>query len=99
MPGPVFLAGERLDLRTVEPDDVPFLHRWSNDPGVRRGAGEQSVPLSLAAEERHLRDVAADDGVVSLPVCLGEERIGAVELEVIDVESDVAKIAYWPVPE
>lgn len=99
MPGAVFLAGAHVELRTVEPEDVPFLHRWSNDPSMRRATGEQSIPLTLAEEEAYYRDAVADETLVLLLVCLDGEPIGSVELREIEREADVVELAYWLVPD
>ncbi|WP_128477686.1 GNAT family N-acetyltransferase [Halorussus pelagicus] len=39
MPGVTFARGERVTLRTVERDDVPFLQRGRNHPVVRGPLG------------------------------------------------------------
>lgn len=99
MPGPVFLDGEQTELRTVEPEDVPFLHRWSNDPAMRRVTGEQSVPLTLAEEETYYRDAVADESRVLLLICRDGDPIGSVELQELEREADVVELAYWLVPD
>ncbi|WP_255196138.1 GNAT family N-acetyltransferase [Halorarius litoreus] len=99
MPGPVFLEGDRLTLRTVEPEDVPFLHRWSNDPAMRRATGEQNVPLTLAQEEANYQEFVADDTQVVLLVCRETTPVGAVELLELDHEADAFELAYWLVPD
>jgi hypothetical protein len=39
MPGPVFIEGEHVSLRTVEEEDVGFLQAQVNDARVRRPIG------------------------------------------------------------
>ncbi len=35
MPGPVFIRGEDVTLRTLERDDLDLLHRSRNNPAIR----------------------------------------------------------------
>ena len=36
MPGAVFLRGDRVTLRTVEREDLDFVHAEKNKPAVHR---------------------------------------------------------------
>lgn len=96
MPGPVFLAGDRVDLRTVEPDDAPFLARGRNHPEVRRWlprAHPQSVGAAREAIEGDERDG------VSLLACDGDEPVGVVSLFLEVPESGRAMLGAWVAPE
>lgn len=42
MPGPTFLADERVELRTIEEEDLDFLQATVNDPAVRPTIGSRS---------------------------------------------------------
>lgn len=50
MPGPVFLDGDHITLRTIEEEDLEFLQRIINDPEVWRSLG--AVTPTNAEEER-----------------------------------------------
>jgi len=93
MPGPVFLAGDRLSLRTVEPDDHAFVHRHWNAPAIRHGTN-RAVPRSREA----IADFFAGDGVAFLP-SLDGEPVGLTWLFRIDERSDRAEVGYWIAPD
>src|SRR5579884_3974121 len=42
------IEGERVDLRAVEPSDLPLLASWLNDPRVMRYWGRPGQTLSVA---------------------------------------------------
>jgi RimJ/RimL family protein N-acetyltransferase len=43
------IKGRHIQLRAIEVDDIPALHRWSNDPEVQNGLGGWHFPLSKAS--------------------------------------------------
>lgn len=94
MPGAAFLHGDRLTLRTVEPDDHGFLHRHWNDPAVRRGFARH-VPRT--------RDDIADeldaDDAVHLLACRDRDPVGFVWLFNVDDAMGRAELGYWIAPD
>lgn len=51
-PGPaVFLRGESVYLRSVEPRDLPWIRKWANDPEVRALTGQVPQMTPAGAEE------------------------------------------------
>ena len=72
------IAGRTVLLRAIEIEDLPVLHRWSNDPEVQNSLGGWHFPLSKAALQRwveHFRHDGADqrfivDGAEAGPVGL-----------------------------
>ena len=40
------IAGNKVLLRAIELEDLPLLHRWTNDPEVQHGLGGWHFPLS-----------------------------------------------------
>ena len=48
MAGPVYLSGDRIDLRTVEDDDLEFFHEATNHPAVGRSIAGFAGPASRA---------------------------------------------------
>ncbi|MFC6837172.1 GNAT family N-acetyltransferase [Halomarina ordinaria] len=79
MPGPVFLRGESVVLRTVEDEDLTFLQEAINDPVVRRHLGA-STPINGEQEREWFEERASGDDQVSLLVCRGEEVMGSISL-------------------
>jgi RimJ/RimL family protein N-acetyltransferase len=103
MPGARIASGERVTLRTVESEDVPFLQRASADPEIR-------YPLGNPVRNREQIDVSAEEGTDRFLVCLDEDaadpgrpdeddvtRIG--EVSVTDADYRRPELGYWFVPE
>lgn len=97
MPGAAFLRGERVSLRTPEPEDAEVVQRARNDPELREGLvvdwpeGRTSIEAFVAE---------ANDGgdALHLLVCVESDRagvdvVGAVEL--LDVDRDSADLVFW----
>lgn len=102
MPGPRVRTGERVTLRTVEREDVPFLQRGCTNPEIRRPMG--SRVLDREGFEEHLEESDADRFLVCLddagPGRSDEgdvERIGAATVE--DADWKRPEITYWLVPD
>jgi len=94
MPGPVFLRGDRLSLRTVEPDDHEFLRRQFNAPDVRHGiAGTEP----MAADD--LDNWLDSDDVISFLPCTSDGPVGFVWLFDVDDVADRAELGYWIRPD
>jgi RimJ/RimL family protein N-acetyltransferase len=81
------LHGERVTLRAVERDDLPFLHALVNDLDTQWLVSEQPpVPTSLAALEAEF-DRSASDGSgapVRFTVEVDGERVGRCVVYAID---------------
>lgn len=93
MPGPLFLAGETVDLHTIEEEDLEDIQRWINEPSVRAGLGSTD-PIS-GHEEREWWEATAEDDDVHLLVCADDEGVGTVGLtDVIDVAGS-AEVGYF----
>ncbi|QLG61334.1 GNAT family N-acetyltransferase [Halorarum salinum] len=104
MPGARVASGERITLRTVESEDVPFLQRAFANPGIR-------YPIGNPVRNREGIDVADDDaGSDDFLVCLDGvdagpgrpdeddvRRLGAVH--VADADWRRPDLGYWLVPE
>lgn len=93
MPGPVFLEGERICLHTIDRDDLPFLQRWHNDPGVRAG-----VTLADPRNERQQEEwyESLDDDSIGLLVCPREDVSGLRDVTAVggDGAEDLAPVGY-----
>lgn len=95
MPGPTFLEGERVTLRTVEKDDADFVRRASVEPEIR-------VPLGLTRpENRHQAEEGieerAESDDVTLMVCRDDEPMGQVYL--MHADWTRPELSYWLAPE
>ena len=97
MPGPVFLEGADVELRTVELEDTSFLQELINDPAVRARL-HSSRPISTHQEHNWIESIG-EDGDVRLLVCDDDEPVGIVSLEPPDDVWGRAEIAYMIAPE
>jgi ribosomal-protein-alanine N-acetyltransferase len=103
MPGVRVTSGERVTLRTVEREDIPFLQRASANPEIRYPLGT-SVKNQEQLEELH-QDKSGDQFLV----CEGDDAgpgqpdedkvrpIGVVSVE--DADWRRPELGYWLVPE
>ena len=66
-----FLSGEKVYLRSIEPDDIALLHLWANDPETRRLTGEIR-PSSYADTIEFYQKVQKSDDRIWLAVVLRE---------------------------
>lgn len=91
MPGPVFREGESVELRTVEAEDVEFLHELVNHPRVRPGVGR--VDPVNRQQEREWIEAAAEDGFHFL-VCEEGTPVGIVGLNDPIEQWGLAEVGY-----
>lgn len=101
MPGARIERGERVTLRTVEEEDVPFTQRASANPeiryplGSRLGSQEQVEEWGTESADRFL--VCLDDAGPGQPDEGAVRRIGVVSVE--DADWKRPELGYWLVPE
>jgi RimJ/RimL family protein N-acetyltransferase len=102
MPGPVFLAGDRITLRPAEQEDTEFLLSHINDPRVRatrtspKPTGRDDVGMFLGGT------MGRKDNSISLLICVDEEPVGHLMLvreKMGDETYDRGEIAFWVAPE
>ncbi|MCL4516307.1 MAG: GNAT family N-acetyltransferase [Firmicutes bacterium] len=67
-----FLIGERVYLRPMEPEDLPLIRKWVNDPEIRGLIGE-ALPSSRASVEEHLEAIRKDRDRVWFSIVLKED--------------------------
>lgn len=96
MPGPVFLAGETVDLHPIETDDIPFVQRLINDPQVRTNL-EAYAPKNRLQEEAWIESI--DDDNVRLLVCVDGEPVGTIGLKPPNEIWGTAEIGYMIAPD
>ena len=99
MPGPAFLRGETVTLRTVEGEDVEFLQETVNNPDVRHGLSA-TEPISEQAEREWVESVTSgetDD--VHLLICVDGEAVGIIGLNDVTDRIGMAELGYWLTPD
>ena len=98
MPGPAFIDGETVSLRTIEEEDIPFLQEAVNDPGVWRGIG-RADPVNEPQEREFFEEVVSGDGNITLLVTRDAETpLGTVSLTIQEA-SQRAELGYWIAPD
>ncbi len=93
MPGPAFLSGKSLTLRTVERTDHAFLARHWNDLTVRHGTNKYAPMTESDVAEL----LAADDAVHFLP-CRSGDPVGLAWLFRINDVNANGELGYWIAP-
>lgn len=99
MPGPAFLNGDRVELRTFEEEDLEFVRDVINDHAVWTSVGGQSVPSNLAQERKFFEDLNRDENAIGFIITVEASRVGGVELNPIDWERGVAEVSCWIAPD
>ncbi|MFB6153001.1 MAG: GNAT family N-acetyltransferase [Halodesulfurarchaeum sp.] len=102
MPGPVFIEGERVDLHTVEAEDIEPLQSLVNDPEIRHNLSTR-FPVNREQEEEWFEEHASsdDDEDVNLIVGVDGELAGTVGLHGVQSVDGSAEIglfidpAFW----
>ncbi len=97
MPGAVFIEGEKVNLRTVEEEDIEFLRDNINRKEVRTHLTARK-PVNLKQEKEFFEEIISNQEDVQLAICSEKEMVGVISLE--DVEKDVstADIGIWISP-
>ena len=98
MPGPVFIDGDQVTLRTIEEEDLPYLQEQVNDPTVWRAIGRRD-PVNAEQERDFFDDVVCDDGSVQLLVCAGDDPVGTVGFHLDPGAARTAELGYWIAPD
>lgn len=96
MPGPVFLAGETVDLHPIEEEDLPFAQRLVNDQRVRTTLLAHA-PKNRLQEQEWLESI--DDDNVRLLVCADGDPVGTVALKPPNEVWGTVEIGYMIAPE
>lgn len=98
MPGPVFIDGDTVSLRTIEEEDLDFLQRQINDPRVRRAIGHPG-PANGSQETDFFEEVVSGDGSTNLLITADGEPVGTVGLVYEDGVVASAELGYWVAPD
>ncbi|KTG07906.1 hypothetical protein AUR64_01330 [Haloprofundus marisrubri] len=94
MPGPVFLVGDHVELRTVEREDREFIARHRNDPIFRRLLGD-ARPMNLSSATEYFETVVGSDDGETFVVATEDRAVGLVFFFDLDERNGVAELGYW----
>lgn len=94
MSGPAFLAGENVSLRTVEEEDIPFIHETINLPEIWKTM-QPSRPYSQ--NEIHSLFTSSSDSpsAVRFIVAIETEPVGLVGYSIEDETRGIAEPSCW----
>lgn len=98
MPGPAFLRGDAVVLRTVEEADLELLQAQVNDPRIWRPIG-RSRPMNHEEEREFFENEMRADDTVYLLIAVDSTPVGRINFDSIDWEAKTAEIGYWIAPE
>lgn len=98
MPGAVFLKGQKINLRTVEEEDVKFLRDNINRQDVRTHLTARN-PVNLKQEKDFFEEVISSEDNVHLAISREEEIIGIISLEEDEKDLRVAELGIWIDPD
>lgn len=99
MAGTVFLEGEKINLRTIEEEDIEFLRDGVNHPEVRVYMGNRR-PQNYENEEEFFEEQICGEETVDLMISRDREKLGIISLmpQGDDAEK-LAEIGIWIHPE
>lgn len=98
MPGPVFKAGETVDLCPHEPEDTDFLLRNRNHPAIRAWM-PQAHPTTRPEIEAWIEDTDDDDHSTSLLGVVDGDPVGNISLFDVYPESGRGRLGAWVDPD
>lgn len=98
MPGPVFMSGERVDLHTVEEEDLDAFARARSDPDLRVPLGIDA-PWNRDTLETFYEETVSSDDSYWFVVAVGDETVGAVTFPEVDASAGLGEVSCWFLPE
>ncbi len=97
MPGAVFLEGEKIDLRTIERDDLERVRDIFNKEEVWRNLSH-NTPANYEQEENWFEAEVVEGEGVNLAISYDEELTGVIGITP-KKEEGLAEIGLWIDPE
>lgn len=94
MPGSLFIEGEKIDLKTIEEEDVEFLRDGINNPDIRTYL-TANRPINLTQQKDFFENVVSSEKPITLAITDESGIVGIISLEESDKEIQVAKIGIW----
>jgi RimJ/RimL family protein N-acetyltransferase len=96
MPGPVFLEGDHVELRTIETEDVAFLQKMVNDSRVRHGIAAVD-PITRTKETEWVESRGEGDDINFL-IANDGEPVGTIGLKPPNVVTGAVEVGYIVAP-
>jgi RimJ/RimL family protein N-acetyltransferase len=96
MPGPVFLHGDAVELRTIEPEDTSFVQELVSDPAVWQSLAAVG-PRNHSTHQEWIETRDEDDGAYFL-VCVDGEPVGSISLKPPNPAWGTAEIGFMIAP-
>ena len=93
MPGAVFLEGDKVNLRTVEEEDLEFLRDAVNNPEIGKKISSDFKPKNFSQQREFFEQVISSDEGVHLGVSRDKDMIGMISI--LDEEPEVGRIGLW----
>lgn len=99
MPGPVFLDGGRIALRTIEEEDQSFLQRSRNNPEIWRSMN-RATPVTGDTQKAWYERRADDRSSVDLLITTKTDTlVGYISLDVVNERWGTGSLSFWVVPD
>jgi RimJ/RimL family protein N-acetyltransferase len=95
MPGAAYLSGDSVTLRTIEEEDIDFLHEMINNPELWQGFGAPGPRSKLEVENRFEEQNTG----VALLICHDEESVGRVRLVDLNKNWGNAELTCYVAPD
>ncbi|MFW6040359.1 MAG: GNAT family N-acetyltransferase [Thermoplasmatota archaeon] len=92
MAGSVFIKGDRINLKTIEKEDLVFFKDNINDPSIRYNLTIR-FPINKKEEERWIEYDRKDS--VDLAIYKDEEPIGVISLVRLNKDDGNAEVGLW----
>lgn len=101
MPGPTFIEGKRVELKTVEEDDIGFLQRGRNHPSLRRFITDS--PYNRVQTRKEFEQIDSDDSGINLLIVPSQgefagEPVGYVHIYPVYPKRRGGSIGTWLLP-
>jgi RimJ/RimL family protein N-acetyltransferase len=93
VPGAIFLEGEKINLRTIEEEDVEFLRDGINNPAVGKSIGSDFKPRNKSAQKEFFEEKISSGDEVHLAISVDEEMKGIISI--IPRNDSTGKIGLW----
>ena len=97
MPGAIFLEGEKINLRTIEDEDIEFIRDSYNLTEIRTNISH-SKPANLEQEREFFEQVICGEDDINLSISLEGEMIGMITLSP-EKDQGVKQIGLWLHPD
>lgn len=98
MAGATFIEGEKLELRTIEKEDLETLQKLGNHPELRKYSPD-GKPVNKIKQEEYFEEYISSDSNVFLMIEHEEKPVGWVNLKHIKEDSGKAEFGIRILPE